>query len=33
MLERLMLKAANVQTTYKINECFGVGVMSEPGMA
>ena len=33
MLERLMLKAANVQTMYKINECFGVGVMSEPGMA
>ena len=33
IFEHFMLKAAKVQTMQTINECFGVGVMSEPGMA
>ena len=29
----LMTRTAIVQTTLMINECFGVGVVSEPGRA
>ena len=32
-LEHFMLKTARVQTTQKINEYFGIAVISEPRMA